>query len=197
MKNKKLWVSLLALTLLMIGLTACSRDEEIRYVPADQTEAVASSVGWGLGAYNAVDGTFGPMWHSYSLTHVLENTPYDSHFITVDLGAVYRVTRLVYQGRVDVWPNSVITRYVIYTSQNANGPFERAAEGTWSGEHWGVEHADFDAVEARFVRLVALEATTFDDPADASRPDDFHAAASMIRIGVLGQSDYDEEYMPW
>jgi len=183
----------------LIGLSSCSSDETVTYVPLAQKTATASSTGWGLYPEYVLSNEIGPFWHSARLTESIEFFGIDQHFLTLDLGGTYRVTRLVYQGRMDEWTNSVITSYAIYTSLNADGPFTRAASGEWSGEHHGTEYANFDPVEARFVRLVALASTSYDENevpniVDASVPYHFVAGVSMMRIGVLGQDDFDENY---
>ena len=203
MRRKKMLLMLLLIVALLMGFAACNSEEEdddtVTYVPLSQITAIASSVGWELEAENIVDGNPDTYWHSMSLPESIEEYGIDSHFATLDLGGTYNVTRLVYHGRMDQWTNSTITRYAIYTSTNADGPFTRVASGEWSGVHQATEYANFDPVEARFIRLVALEATAMDDDVATvasadNNPDIFFAGIGMMRIGVLGQPDFDENY---
>jgi len=200
MKSKKLVLLMAVVAILLIGLAACNReDDTVTYVPLAQITATASSVGWELEPENIVDGDENTYWHSLSLPDAIAEYGIDQHFATLDLGGTYRVTSLVYHGRMDQWTNSTITRYAIYTATNANGPFTRVTSGQWSGVHQAIEYAEFDAVEARLVRLVALEATAMDGEvatvaAADNNPDIFFAGIGMMRIGVLGQPNFDENY---
>jgi len=202
LKSKKILLIIAAVIIaaalaVVIVLIIRGRDGgDVRLLPLSQTTATASST-WTDGIYlpaeNAVSGVPG-YWHSARASE----TPGEDLYITVDIGGVYEVTRLIYSGRDSQWTNSVITRYAIYVSLHEDGPFTRVATGTWSGEHREVEQADFTPVEARFVRLMALESTSYDEHgarnvADTSNPEDFVASASMIRIGVVGTPDDEEE----
>ncbi|RXZ49002.1 hypothetical protein ESP57_08550 [Agromyces fucosus] len=100
----------------------------------------------------AIDGNAATMWHS-AWSQVNPDTPYP-HWIALDLGDTYAVDGFDYQVRRG---NGSIKKYELYLSTDGTnwgtpvktGEFASATE---------VQHLSFPAANARFVKLVGLNA---------------------------------------
>ena len=101
----------------------------------------------------AVDDDLNTIWHTDWY-----GTSRDDHWIQFELTEDYTVDGLRYKPRVTGNTNGIITRYDIQISDDGVN-FESVAAGNWAGDrNWKV--VEFNGVQPRFVRLVALDALT-------------------------------------
>lgn len=115
--------------------------------------ATASSANDGYPAGNAVDGQVTTLWHS-QFSPVHDPLPIS---LTVDLGAVEKVTGLTYQPRLDGDITGTITGYTVEVSSDGVTFTGAAAPGTWVQDAT-LKSVQFAPVSARYVRLTATAA---------------------------------------
>ncbi|MBE6951052.1 MAG: hypothetical protein E7451_06910, partial [Ruminococcaceae bacterium] len=120
----------------------------------------------------AVDDDLNTIWHTDWY-----GTSRDNHWIQFELTEDYVVDGLRYKPRITGNTNGIITQYDIQISDDGVS-FESVAAGSWAGDrNWKV--AQFDGVQPKYVRLVALNAET--DNAYV-----FACAAEIRLTGVKG-----------
>jgi hypothetical protein len=110
--------------------------------------ATATSQQPGYEAGKAIDGSCATMWHSAW-------SPYQAppQSVTLDLGATYDTTALIYTPRQDGNSNGVVTGYEIAVSADGQ-TFTPVAEGSWAGDD-RVKYDEWAPTEARYVRFTA------------------------------------------
>jgi hypothetical protein len=118
-------------------------------VPQAQMTATASSQQPGYEATKAIDANCGTMWHT-------SWSPYQAppQTLTLDLGAEYRSSALVYEPRQDGNRNGIVTGYRIEVSTDGQS-FTEVAAGSWAADD-ATKFDTWEATPARYVRLVAL-----------------------------------------
>jgi hypothetical protein len=88
------------------------------------------------------------MWHTaWTVPAALPQS------ITLNLGAAFTVSKLVYTPRQDGNPNGNITAYTILTSTDGNAYTQRAT-GTWADDAT-LKTVRWSSIPARYVRLTA------------------------------------------
>ena len=122
-------------------------------VPQEEMKATAGDYQNGEGPELAIDGNTGTMWH----TDWYNGPNHDDHWIQLEIETPYMVDGLTYVPRQS-GANGIITAYEIYVSMDGFD-WELAAEGTWPSSN-AAKTVTFDAVEAKFVMLQTVEATT-------------------------------------
>jgi hypothetical protein len=134
-----------------LSVTPLPATGDLRYLPAQRLSATGTGFHHGYEPRKAVDGSVQSMWHS-------EWSPRSSlpQAITVDTGGTNRIGKVTYQPREDGNGNGIITRYELATSTDGT-TYTPAAEGTWPADAARKE-IDLPGVDARFIRLTALEA---------------------------------------
>ena len=116
-----------------------------------------------------VDDNFATIWHTDWY-----GTSRENHWVQFELSESYAVDGLRYKPRVNGNANGTITKYEIQVS-NDGETFETVASGSWeNNKNWKV--AEFDARTVKYVRLVALDATT----------DNAYVFASAAEIRLTG-----------
>ena len=133
------------------GNTGDNDNKDYTYIPVSEMTATAGDYEPGDDPINAIDEDENTMWHTdwkYGPTH-------DDHWLQIELNDVYMVDGFHYLPRTNS-KNGVITKYEIYTSLDGV-EWNKVADGTWTSDvEW--KAVPFDAVEAKYVKLVALEA---------------------------------------
>ena len=116
-----------------------------------------------------LDNDFSTLWHTDWY-----GTSRENHWIQFELSDSYTVTGLRYKPRQHGNTNGTITQYEIQVS-NDGETFETVASGRWEADRtWKI--AAFDGVNAKYVRLVALDAVT----------DNSYVFASAAEIRLTG-----------
>ncbi len=143
-------------------------------IPVDVMKATAGSSETSQaseGPEKALDGNNGTLWHSaYSYSGVMEDLWYQ-----LELDEVYLVDGFRYQPRTS-GTNGLITKYEIYTSVDG-AVWTKAAEGSWASDA-SLKDVEFEAVEAKYVKLVPLAA-------GSTTSTKFASAAEIRLTGVL------------
>ena len=125
----------------------------------------------------ALDNNLGTMWHTD-----WNGTARENCWIQIDMGEVKEVSLLKYVPRTSGL-NGAITKYEIYTKKNESDEWSKVSEGTWPADN-AEKTAVFDAVEARYVKLVAVE--SYSDQAGNN-----FASAAEIRVGTVLTEEID------
>ena len=137
-------------------LTATAGDAQTGY---ETTEGPASL---------ALDGNISTLWHTNWY-----GTSRENHWIQFELSEGYIVDGLRYQPRQS-GSNGTITAYQIQVSNDGTN-FETVAAGTWANNtSWKI--AEFEGVQAKYVRLVAVNAAS----------DNSYVFASAAEIRLTG-----------
>ena len=139
-------------------LTATAGDWQTGY---EATEGPANLV---------LDGNPGTIWHTdwYGTSRA-------NHWIQFEIDGDYLVDGLRYQPRQSGSTNGTITEYEILVSDDGVN-FRSVTSGNWANNtSW--KGADFDAVQVKFVRLVAVNAIT----------DNSYVFASAAEIRLTGE----------
>lgn len=136
------------------------------------------------GASKAIDGNPSTMWHSKWAA----GNNRDDLWITLDLGEVKGVSGLRYLPRQSQ-TNGIITEYDILVSTDGT-EFTSVAKGTWAGDS-KLKTVEFDyAVEAKYVKLVAVDSIS-------TEAANTYASAAEIQLfyypGSETEPDYREE----
>lgn len=136
------------------------------------------------GASKAIDGNPSTMWHSKWAA----GNNRDDLWITLDLGEVKGVSGLRYLPRQSQ-TNGIITEYDILVSTDGT-EFTSVAKGTWAGDS-KLKIVEFDyAVEAKYVKLVAVDSIS-------TEAANTYASAAEIQLfyypGSETEPDYREE----
>ena len=129
------------------------QSDDISLIPQSGMTVTASSEetsGEYAPASNVIDGDVETFWHS-KWTGQPEELP---HRLTLDLGEAYSINKVTLVPRQDQ-DNGVITKYEIHTSMDGEN-YTKVAEGDWAANK-GLKVARFDTVEAKYVKLVAIE----------------------------------------
>ena len=132
------------------GLIAQDLPMLLGIVPhAGMTASTDSSQSADYAASKAIDDDPTTMWHT-------QWSPYQPlpHEITLDLGADYDVTGLLYQPRNDNNDHGIITSYTVSVSADGTN-FQPVGSGNWADDP-SLKKAAFAGPAARFVRLQAL-----------------------------------------
>ncbi len=120
-------------------------------IPTKEMTATAGDFQSGEGPENVLDGNAGTVWH----TNWYAGEDHTNHWLQLELSDVYTVDSFLYQPRQS-GTNGIITKYEIYTSLDGSS-WEKAAEGSWAGNaSW--KTAEFEPTEAKYVKLVTVEA---------------------------------------
>ena len=139
-----------------LSVTVCANsydpDDDSRDIPLELLTATAGDSQSGEGPARVLDRDTSTLWHTNWY-----GTSRDNHWIQFELSEDYIVDGLRYQPRQN-GTNGNITQYEIQVSSDGQS-FETVAGGTWENNAaW--KNAQFDGVEAKYVRLVALNAAT-------------------------------------
>ncbi|MBQ8355240.1 MAG: S-layer homology domain-containing protein [Oscillospiraceae bacterium] len=146
-------------------LTATAGDWQTGY---EATEGPANLV---------LDGNPGTIWHTdwYGTSRA-------NHWIQFEIDGDYMVDGLRYQPRQSGSTNGTITEYDIQVSDDGVN-FRSVTSGNWANNtSW--KGADFDAVQVKFVRLVAVNAIT----------DNSYVFASAAEIRLTGEKATAHEH---
>ena len=146
-------------------LTATAGDWQTGY---EATEGPANLV---------LDNNVNTIWHTdwYGTSRA-------NHWIQFELSESYMVDGLRYQPRQSGSTNGTITQYEILVSIDGEN-FYPVTDGNWANNtDW--KGADFDAVQAKIVRLVAVDATT----------DNNYVFASAAEIRLTGEKNDVHEH---
>ncbi len=152
-------------------LTATAGDWQTGY---EATEGPAELV---------LDGDPNTIWHTNWY-----GTSRDNHWIQFELSEDYTVDGLRYLPRSGS-SNGVITQYEIQISNDGES-FETIASGSWANnKNW--KAAEFEGVQAKYVRLVAIDAITDNSYVFAS-------AAEIRLTGVkAGEAPHEHSFGEW
>lgn len=123
------------------------------FIPQSQMSATASSWHPGYEPAKAIDGDCGTMWH----TPFRPDNPPPPHELTIDLGGSHTVEALVYRPRQDGNGNGVVTEYRLSVSSDGE-TFTEVASGQWTLDSTAKTASPSEPVQARYVRLEAVEA---------------------------------------
>ena len=144
-----------------------------------EVTATAGSQGAETGnnsALAAVDKDENTVWHSDWNNDI---TSRDNHWITIDLGRIYRVDGLRYLSRSSSSINGIITEYKISYGLD-NQAFQEATTGTWAGANGTWYEADFGSpVFARYIMLKSENA----------KSDNNKLLASAAEIEIRGTAE--------
>ncbi len=153
-------------------LTATAGDWQTGY---EATEGPAELV---------LDGDPSTIWHTNWY-----GTSRDNHWIQFELSEDYTVDGLRCLPRQGGGSNGVITKYEIQISNDGEN-FETIASGSWANnKDW--KAAEFEGVQAKYVRLVAVDAVTDNSYVFAS-------AAEIRLTGVkAGEAPHEHEWSDW
>ena len=121
----------------------------------------------GEGPEMAIDGDSNTMWH----TDWYAGDNHDNHWYIIELDSAYMVDGFNYLPR-QVQTNGIITKYQIEVSLDGE-EWTKVAEGDWALDATQ-KTAEFDAVKAKYVRLLPIEASS-----DQSM---YFACAAEIRL---------------
>ena len=157
-------------------------DDDSRDIPVALLTATAGD--WQTGyeategpAHLVLDGNPGTIWHTNWY-----GTSRDNHWIQFELSEDYVVDGLRYQPRQGSSTNGNITEYEIQISDDGVN-FQRVAAGSWEGNaSWKI--AAFPGVQAKFIRLVAVNAMT----------DNAYVFASAAEIRLTGKKFVAHEH---
>ena len=101
----------------------------------------------------AFDGKANTKWHS-AWGGGYKNLPAT---VTIDMNAVYNINKLTYLPRQDNSKNGVITKYTLSYKLNSEDEWTPIkTNGTWAGNKQE-KVVKFDAVNARYLQLIALD----------------------------------------
>ena len=124
-----------------------------------------------------LDNDFSTLWHTDWY-----GTSRENHWIQFELTDSYTVTSLRYKPRQHGNTNGTITQYEVQVS-NDGETFETVAAGRWEADRtWKI--AEFEGVNAKYVRLVALDGVT-----DSGYV--FASAAEIRLVGVPHEHVYE------
>ena len=107
-------------------------------------------VGENAPATNAFDGNTSTFWH----TQWYNTSPPYPHDLQIDLGKTYSITGFIYLPRQDGNINGTIAGYEIYVTEDTSNWGSAVASGTWANNS-DQKEVDFNAVDGRYVRLLA------------------------------------------
>ena len=125
----------------------------------------------------AVDNDLNTIWHTDWY-----GTSRDNHWIQFELTEAYVVDGLRYKPRITGNTNGIITQYDIQVS-NDGVNFTSVAAGNWAGDrNWKV--VEFEGVQPKYVRLVALNALT----------DNAYVFACAAEIRLTGEKSAAHEH---
>lgn len=119
-----------------------------------------------------LDNNMNTLWHSSWNGCARSET-----WMELDLKDVKPVAMLNYTPRKNIGPggkNGTITKYQILTKKEANDEWSLASEGTWELNE-SKKFANFETVDARYVRLVALDSY--------SNGNNIYVSAAEVRVG--------------
>ena len=157
-------------------------DDNSRDIPVELLTATAGD--WQTGyeategpANLVLDGNVNTLWHTNWY-----GTSRDDHWIQFELSEDYVVDGLRYKPREGNSTNGNITKYDIQISDDGVN-FRSVTSGSWEGNaSWKM--AAFSGVQAKFVRLVALDAMT----------DNSYVFASAAEIRLTGKKFQAHEH---
>ena len=156
-------------------------DDDSRDIPVSVLTATAGD--WQTGyeategpAELVLDGDVSTIWHTNWY-----GTSRENHWIQFELGEDYTVDGLRYQPRQGS-SNGIITEYEIQVSDDGQN-FKTVKSGTWEGNaNWKI--ASFSGVQAKYVRLVAINALT----------DNSYVFASAAEIRLTGYKSGEQPH---
>ena len=159
----------------IVAVNRYDPDDDSRDIPVELLTATAGD--WQTGyeategpANLVLDGNVNTLWHTNWY-----GTSRDDHWIQFELSEDYVVDGLRYKPREGNSTNGNITRYEILVSDDGVN-FRSVTSGSWEGNaSWKM--AAFSGVQAKFVRLVALDAMT----------DNSYVFASAAEIRLTGK----------
>ena len=158
-----------------VAVNSYDADDDSRDIPVSVLTATAGD--WQTGyeategpAELVLDGDPATLWHTDWY-----GTSREDHWIQFELSESYTVDGLRYLPRSGGSTNGTITRYDVQISDDGVN-FESVAAGNWENNtSWKI--AGFAGVQAKFVRLVALDAMT----------DNSYVFASAAEIRLTGE----------
>ena len=157
-------------------------DDPSRDIPVSVLSATAGD--WQTGyeategpAHLVLDGNVNTIWHTNWY-----GTSRENHWIQFELSEDYVVDGLRYQPRQGSSTNGNITEYEILVSDDGVN-FRKVTAGSWEGNaSWKI--AAFPGIQAKFVRLVAVNAMT----------DNAYVFASAAEIRLTGEKFVAHEH---
>ncbi|MGN0335018.1 MAG: discoidin domain-containing protein [Lachnospiraceae bacterium] len=158
------------------------------------SELTATAVNWETNggaaegpASNVLDNNSSTIWHTK-----WKNGPgFENHWIQLELSSEYAVDGLRYQPRQSGSNNGVITEYEIQAS-NDGETWKTVATGQWAGDSsW--KKASFDAVNAKYIRLVTLNAMSTEADNDYSSAAEIRLTGEEITICENPFTDVQED----
>lgn len=127
----------------------CDRPGEL---PRQLMSATVDSYQSGEDGSKAIDGKVNTLWHT-----PWSGTPAHPHYIQINLGETYNVSKLIYTPRTD-GTNGTIKDYEIYISNDVNNWGTYVKKGTLTNPG-GPTMIDFPVKAGRYAKLVALSET--------------------------------------
>ena len=156
-------------------------DDDSRDIPVSVLTATAGDSQSGEGPQRVLDGDANTLWHTD-----WHGTSRANHWIQFELSEDYTVDGLRYQPRQN-GSNGNITKYELQIS-NDGKTFETVKSGTWEGNaNWKI--VNFSGVQAKFVRLVALNSMS-----DSSY---VFASAAEIRLTGIKAGAHEHSFGEW
>ncbi len=142
-------------TVTTTGMAADNSNYDITASAASAGNVSASSGSEGP-ASNVLDNDTSTIWHTSYGSDGANTASMEDKWIQLDLGSNQSVNALRYLPRQDGNANGRIFEYEIYVCKDGETTETLVAEGTWSNNaDWKI--AEFDTVEARYVKLKVLD----------------------------------------
>ena len=148
--------------------------DDSRDIPVEVLSVIAGDSQSGEGPERVLDNNASTLWHTdwYGTSRA-------NHWIQFELSEDYVVDGLRYQPRQD-GSNGIITKYEVQISNDGEN-FETIKSGTWANnKSW--KAAEFEGIQAKYVRLVAVDAMT----------DSRYVFASAAEIRLTGYKPGEE-----
>ena len=162
----------------IVAVNKYDPDDASRDIPVEFLTATAGDSQSGEGPARVLDNDAGTLWHTNWY-----GTSRTNHWIQFELSEDYTVDGLRYQPRQS-GTNGNITKYEVQIS-NDGQTFETVKSGTWEGNaSWKI--VNFSGVQAKYVRLVAVNAMT-----DSSY---VFASAAEIRLTGVKVGAHEHSY---
>lgn len=147
--------AVMALSCLATGAVSTASARETDEIASTNMTVSAGSAYYSTPASNAFDDNTGTMWET-DWSSGGDISSYDNHYITIDLGAEYKVSGIRYTPRTDSGTNGTITKYTIYAGVTEEG-MSQVASGSWEATR-DVKTATFGPYRIRYIKIKCDEA---------------------------------------
>ncbi|CQR47243.1 O-GlcNAcase NagJ precursor [Paraliobacillus sp. PM-2] len=145
------------------------------------TDGVVASAGSqqsGEGPALALDGDTSTIWHT-----AWSGTSQDNIWVSLDLQEVKPIAMLRYVPRQSGGINGIFTKYAVFVKENETDEWNKVSTYTDSWEvNNKTKYAYFDTVQARYIKLQAIESATQQEPT-------LFGSAAEIRVGYEDSSE--------